>query len=73
VSQPRLKPVESAPLDDDPAFHIEQSISALHDAIWRVIRGIEVLDLSLISDARAKLDAADRSLIAAIKARKAKG
>lgn len=56
-------------LAKDPAFHIEQAIGSLHDAIWRVVRGVECLDLGIIQSAREKLDAADRSLLTAIELR----
>lgn len=59
-----------AELEDDPDFHIEGAISSLHDAIWRVLRGVEILDLALISSAREKLDEADRSLLRAVELRK---
>lgn len=56
-------------LGDDPAFHLEQSIAALHDAIWRVVRGVEILDLALIQSAREKLDESNGSLARAIESR----
>lgn len=60
---------EGSNLSDDPAFHVEQSIASLHDAIWRVVRGLEILDLGLIQSAREKLDEADTSLMTAIRLR----
>ena len=57
-------------LDSRAEFHIEQAIASLHDALWRVIRGIEVLDLSTISSGRDKLSAAEKSLLRAIELRK---
>lgn len=57
-------------LEDDAAFHIESAISSLSTAIGRVVDGIEVLDLVKITSARACLDAAETSLVRAIRCRR---
>lgn len=54
----------------DSDAHIEAAISDLGEAIWRIVRGIECLDLDLISSAREKLDSADKSRLMAIRLRK---
>lgn len=52
------------------AFHLECAVSDTIDASRRLIRGIELLDLEMISNAGAKLDTAEKSLLAAIRLRK---
>jgi hypothetical protein len=49
--------------------HIEEAIDCLREAVWRVVRGLECLDVELISSAKEKLDSADIALMNAIRLR----
>lgn len=57
-------------LEDDAAFHIEQAISSVADAIGRVVDGIEVLNLDKIISARTCLNEAETSIVKAIRCRR---
>jgi cellobiose-specific phosphotransferase system component IIA len=50
-------------------FHIENAIGSLGDAISRIVRGLELLDLDKIAEAREKVESAERSLLRAIERR----
>jgi hypothetical protein len=62
--------VRGGRLEDDAAFHIEQAISSVADAIGRVIDGIEVLNLDKITSGRTCLNEAESSLVMAIRCRR---
>lgn len=64
-------PTEDRPsLGQQPETHVENAIASLSDALRRVVRGIECLDLDLITSAGEKLRAADASLVRAIELRR---